>query len=597
VAPRRVQFLARRPIAVGVRPFRLLQRPGGPRALGEDPLEAGWRLVALPMAGMYLLAPVLVEIWLATAHPALARPAAVFAACLVAHVTSVLLLLVAHEPRRGWVVHGVLAGGTALVSLAAWGVGTAEGGLGFVYVWVAPYAFLTLRRRPALAYTAAVTAALVASVALLGPWGGAPMKGERVGWAIFGVGTLVVTTGTVAHIVATLRRGHAVLRRAVADAAMGMALLDPDLRWTDVNPALCAMLGRPPAELLGRPIAEVMHPEDARATAERPDRHRPAVGEVRRAEERFLRGDGSVLWASVTSGAVADESGRVRLLTLQIEDVSERKAAEAALRDDASAARSLDAVRRALDEDRLVLRVQPIVELEHGATVAHEVLARLLAPDGSLVPPGKFLPAVERFGLNLELDLHVLRRAAALAAHGTVSINVSARTVGRAGLVEGVRAVLAESGVDPRRLVFEITETALTEDVAAFSRFGRELVELGCRLALDDFGTGYGTLTYLTQLPAAFIKIDARFVRALGAEPAAEHVVRAIVELAHGLGQRVVAEGVEEPETVGHLRACGVDLAQGYLFGRPGPPEPPSAAAVTLGAPPGRLVAPPLPGV
>jgi EAL domain-containing protein (putative c-di-GMP-specific phosphodiesterase class I) len=137
--------------------------------------------------------------------------------------------------------------------------------------------------------------------------------------------------------------------------------------------------------------------------------------------------------------------------------------------------------------------------------------------------------------------------------------------------MDALREALASSGADPALLTLELTETALTEDVEAFAAFGHEVVEIGCRLALDDFGTGYGTLTYLASLPVAEIKIDMQFVQRLRTDAASAEIVRAIVGLARGLGSTTVAEGVEDEETLEIVRTLGVDVAQGYLLGRPAP--------------------------
>jgi EAL domain-containing protein (putative c-di-GMP-specific phosphodiesterase class I) len=126
--------------------------------------------------------------------------------------------------------------------------------------------------------------------------------------------------------------------------------------------------------------------------------------------------------------------------------------------------------------------------------------------------------------------------------------------------------------------VFEITETALMQDVKGGEAFAHYLVKLGCRLALDDFGTGFGSFTYLKTMPVDYLKIDVEFVRNLGSNPANQHLVTAIVNLARGFGKQTIAEGVEDEATLDLLRAYGVDFAQGYHLGRPAPIETPVAA-------------------
>jgi EAL domain-containing protein (putative c-di-GMP-specific phosphodiesterase class I) len=134
-----------------------------------------------------------------------------------------------------------------------------------------------------------------------------------------------------------------------------------------------------------------------------------------------------------------------------------------------------------------------------------------------------------------------------------------------------VEEAIATSGADPRLMTFEITETALTNDLEQACRFAEHVAALGCGFALDDFGTGYGSFTLLKRLPISFLKIDMEFVRTLREDDADRHVVQAVVNLAQGLGMQTIAEGVEDQETLDILTGMGVDFAQGYLIGRPAP--------------------------
>jgi EAL domain-containing protein (putative c-di-GMP-specific phosphodiesterase class I) len=126
---------------------------------------------------------------------------------------------------------------------------------------------------------------------------------------------------------------------------------------------------------------------------------------------------------------------------------------------------------------------------------------------------------------------------------------------------------------DPGNIVFELTETAVMQNMERGKLFAERMVALGCRFALDDFGTGFASLTYLKQLPVHYLKIDIEFVRDLSQSPRDRSVVSAIVALARGFGQETIAEGVENEETAGVLRSLGVTFAQGYLFGAPAPLE------------------------
>ena len=196
---------------------------------------------------------------------------------------------------------------------------------------------------------------------------------------------------------------------------------------------------------------------------------------------------------------------------------------------------------------------------------------RMLGEDGELIMPGEFLPPAERFDLAPAIDRWVISRAARLARDRRVEVNLSGQSIGAPGLPDFVEARLAEAGADPSNLVFEITETAAAQDLNQARRLAERLSELGCGFALDDFGTGYGSFTYLKHLPVGYIKIDTEFVRTLRAGSPDCQVVSAIVDVARNFGIQTIAEGVEAQDTVGLLRTLGVDYAQGYHFGRPGP--------------------------
>ncbi len=231
-------------------------------------------------------------------------------------------------------------------------------------------------------------------------------------------------------------------------------------------------------------------------------------------------------------------------------------------------------VREAIEEGGLVLHGQPIVDLRTGETVGHELLVRMLGRDGEIVPPSRFLPTAERFGLVGRIDRWVVTRALELVEQGRqVSVNLSALSLGDQSLTTLIGERLAESGADPAHLVLEITETAIAADMADVRAFAERVELLGCGLALDDFGTGFGSLSYIKNLHARYLKIDMDFVRELPTSVTDRRIVRAIVGMAQGLGMRTVAEGVEDARTLEVLKLYGVDYAQGYHLGRPAPLE------------------------
>jgi EAL domain-containing protein (putative c-di-GMP-specific phosphodiesterase class I) len=192
--------------------------------------------------------------------------------------------------------------------------------------------------------------------------------------------------------------------------------------------------------------------------------------------------------------------------------------------------------------------------------------------DEQLVAPAEFLVSAERFDLIQMVDRWVIARAVELAAAGhRIEVNLSARTIcdqAQVGWIE--RAVLA-SGARPQDLVFEITETAAAQNLAAARTFAQRLRKLGCAFALDDFGIGHGTFTYLRHLPVDYLKIDIQFIRNLLTDDDDKQVVRAIIGVAKQFEIQTIAEGVEDGATMKRLRSMGVDYAQGYHIGRPMP--------------------------
>jgi diguanylate cyclase (GGDEF)-like protein/PAS domain S-box-containing protein len=233
----------------------------------------------------------------------------------------------------------------------------------------------------------------------------------------------------------------------------------------------------------------------------------------------------------------------------------------------------VERIRGALDEDRLIVYSQPIVDLETGRVAREELLVRMVDSHGDKIPPASFLPAAERFGLIHEIDLLVLRKAIVIAARGTaVAVNVSARTLTDSRYLHALEQTIA-AGSDPSRFNFEITETAAVSNMSDAQEFARRIRELGCSLSLDDFGTGFSSFTYLKHIPAQYLKIDIEFIRELERNPGDQQLVQAIVAIARGLGQKTVAEGVEDAETLATVRRLGVDYAQGFHLGRPEPTE------------------------
>jgi EAL domain-containing protein (putative c-di-GMP-specific phosphodiesterase class I) len=238
-------------------------------------------------------------------------------------------------------------------------------------------------------------------------------------------------------------------------------------------------------------------------------------------------------------------------------------------------------LRRALRDRAFVLHYQPIVSLRDGGVSHYEALVRLADdPGGELVAPGRFLPAAERYGLIREIDRMVLAQALELLAgeHGArgtrIAINCSSLSITDGGMLAEIERRLAHTGVDPARLVIEVTETAAISDMARARDFCAGVRELGCAVALDDFGAGFGSFQYLKHLPFEYLKIDGDFIRGLPSSPQDRLVVEALVGLARGMGKQTIAEYVGDAATVELLRELGVDYAQGFEMGRPAPVVP-----------------------
>jgi EAL domain-containing protein (putative c-di-GMP-specific phosphodiesterase class I) len=154
-------------------------------------------------------------------------------------------------------------------------------------------------------------------------------------------------------------------------------------------------------------------------------------------------------------------------------------------------------------------------------------------------------------------------------------VNLSATSIGDEALTAELADELEFAGEDAHNVIFEITETAAIANMTEATRFAQGLTDLGCSLALDDFGTGFGSFYYLKHLPVRYVKLDGEFIHNLPRNPVDEHMVRAIVGVAHGLGIKTVAESVADDETIQLLHEHGVDFAQGFHIGKPAPvPEP-----------------------
>jgi diguanylate cyclase (GGDEF)-like protein len=238
----------------------------------------------------------------------------------------------------------------------------------------------------------------------------------------------------------------------------------------------------------------------------------------------------------------------------------------------------------ALEHGEFLVLYQPVVEMHTQRLTGVEALVRWQHPRDGLLGPYHFIANAEANGLIVPLGRWVLRQATQqlarwraespeAAADLKVNVNLSARQFQYAGLVDDVRAAIADAGIDPASLTLEITESMLMADIESAKETLHALRRLGVRLAIDDFGTGYSSLSYLKQLPVDIIKIDKTFVDQVDIDADDVALVDAVVGLGQALKMQTVAEGIETDGQWAMLRRIGIDHGQGYLFGRPSSPD------------------------
>ncbi|MGK5677675.1 EAL domain-containing protein [Actinoplanes sp. URMC 104] len=238
-------------------------------------------------------------------------------------------------------------------------------------------------------------------------------------------------------------------------------------------------------------------------------------------------------------------------------------------------------LRDAVHQGQLRVDLQPVVEVGTRRTRGVEALVRWADPERGLQQPGSFIPLAEETGLITEVDRWMLNEACAVVrrwqetapatAPEWVSVNLSAANLEVPDLTDRVAYALASTGLPPRCLVLELTETVLMRDLAVTAGRLQELRELGVQIAIDDFGTGYSSLGYLRDIPVDVLKVDRSFITGLAGNERQQQLVSAVLQLGHTLGLKVVAEGVETEEQLDLLAAMGCRYAQGYHLGVPEP--------------------------
>jgi EAL domain-containing protein (putative c-di-GMP-specific phosphodiesterase class I) len=245
-------------------------------------------------------------------------------------------------------------------------------------------------------------------------------------------------------------------------------------------------------------------------------------------------------------------------------------------------------LRHAIERDEFSLLYQPIICLETGMVAGFESLLRWRHPKRGLLHADKFIPIAEETGLIKAIGAWTLREACqqlrtwqssrSVKSGATVSVNVSARQFRDEHFIPLVENLLAETGLPPRCLKLEITESTVMENAESSTALLPQLRALDVQLHIDDFGTGYSSLSYLHRFPIDALKIDKSFVQNLGLKEESQEIIRTIVSMARSLNMDAIAEGVETEEQVEHLKSLGCRYAQGFFFSLP--LEPVSAEPV-----------------
>ncbi|MBQ4311612.1 MAG: EAL domain-containing protein, partial [Oscillospiraceae bacterium] len=237
-------------------------------------------------------------------------------------------------------------------------------------------------------------------------------------------------------------------------------------------------------------------------------------------------------------------------------------------------------IRSALENDNIFFNLQPQFDMSHNLR-GFEALARIRDTDGNVISPGDFIPVAEKVGLVDKIDAVIFRKSAeffgeAVRKYGldiTLSVNISVRHLMKNDFLDEVHNIIRQSGIEPRQLEIEITESIMIESVDKALQCINGLAKMGVKIAIDDFGTGYSSLSYLHKFPANLLKIDKSFIDKMNMSKSSKEYVAAIISIGHILGFDVISEGVEEEAQLETLREINCDYIQGFIWGRPLMPD------------------------
>jgi PAS domain S-box-containing protein len=363
---------------------------------------------------------------------------------------------------------------------------------------------------------------------------------------------------------------------AIANSmADGMYAVTADGRLAFMNPAAERILGWTTSELKGRVMHSVVHYQRADGSAF-PGHECPATATSKAGQtvtvddDVFTRRDGTLVPVAYTASPIRHGSSVVGSVVV-FRDISESKRETAELEAELAELTWVERLQDALEGDRLMLYAEPVVDVATGAVVQYRLDVRVLI-DGELIAPDEYMRYARSRSIATEIDRWVIRRACKLAAAGaTVKFDLATRTIGDPLVRSEFKRLLDETGADPSKIIFGITEEALVGDPEGTTRFAKIVSGLGCQLGLDNFGTGFGGFTYLNDLPVQYMKLDTEFMVNLADDPASQYVVGAAVDLATRFGLKTVAAGVDDQSSAAMLRELRVDMARGRAFGLPGP--------------------------
>ena len=245
-------------------------------------------------------------------------------------------------------------------------------------------------------------------------------------------------------------------------------------------------------------------------------------------------------------------------------------------------------IRSALNEDKIFCHLQPQYDMDHRLR-GFEALARMKDDSGKYISPADFIPVAEKTGLVDRIDMRVFEMAVQFigdvinetGADITMSVNVSVRHLMKNNFIDDIKRILRKNNVSPSIIEIEITESIMIDSAEKALQRIDELKQLGLKVAIDDFGTGYSSLSYLNSFPTDMLKIDKSFIDNMSLNESSKQYVAMIISIGHTLDLKVISEGVESDDQVKILKSIGCDYIQGYVWGKPLPPEDASKLVVS----------------